>query len=236
MCGRFTLAQNPADLMSFFGLAEVPELQLRYNIAPSQPVAVIRVEPADQRRYLSFARWGLIPSWTKDPQSGHHPINARSETAAEKPTFREALRYRRCLIPADGFYEWKKTGAQKVPMRFTHRDDKLFAFAGLWERWKDPDGSTLDSCVILTTEPNELVAPVHDRMPAILLEANYQRWLSPSLTAASEILQLLAPYPDQEMKAYPVGTLVNSALSEGSDLIRPAPGMIPGDQLSLLDT
>lgn len=235
MCGRFTLAPTPDDLAETFGLSGIPDMVPRYNIAPSQPVAIIRYNPDGHRRHLSFARWGLIPSWAKNSTGGPHPINARAETAAEKSTFREALKSRRCLIPADGFYEWAKAGSKKTPVRFTMADSHVFAFAGLWDHWERPDGAAIESCTILTTTPNELVASVHNRMPAILRPEAYPYWLDPTVTSTSLVLTLLCPYLAREMRAYPVGTMVNSTASEGPKLIEPIAETRSRDQLSFLD-
>ncbi|MNY17416.1 putative SOS response-associated peptidase YedK [compost metagenome] len=231
MCGRFSQTASPEALALAFGLAEVPALGPRYNIAPSQPIPIIRLDASDRARHLSLARWGLVPGWTKDPKTAPHPINARAESAAEKPTFRDAFRQRRCLIPADGFYEWKTQDAKKQPVRFTMQDDHLFAFAGLWERWQAPDGTLLETATILTTEANALVRPVHDRMPVILAPAAYEAWLDPRLRDPAALMPMLAPYPASEMRSYPVSPKVNATASEGPDLITPQePG---GGQLSL---
>src|ERR1700676_4923775 len=173
MCGRFFILASPGELADLFQLAGVPDLAPRYNIAPTQPVAVVRA--ADQARELVRLRWGLIPSWSKDAKMAQ--INARSEPAAGKPMFRTAFRKRRCLIPASGFYEWKATGGKKKqPFCIRLADDKPFAFAGLWDRWEGPDGP-VESCCILTTDANELVRPIHDRMPVILDPRYFDQWL-----------------------------------------------------------
>lgn len=169
MCGRFTLRVPAAELVEIFRLLRRPDVQPRYNIAPTQPVAVVR--RIDRGRELSMLRWGLVPSWAKDPKIGARMINARAETVATKPAFRTALRRRRCLVPADGFYEWAKSaGGTKQPHYITRRDGRPFAFAGLWESWDGPDGSSIESCTIVTTEANDLVGRIHDRMPVILSE------------------------------------------------------------------
>jgi putative SOS response-associated peptidase YedK len=179
MCGRFILTVSAKDVADLFGLAEVPALEPRYNVAPTQPVAAVRAD-ADGRRSLATLRWGLIAPWAKDAK--HAAINARAETAADKPTFRHAFRKRRCLIPADAFYEWQKVGRHKQPYLFKLRDGEPFAFAGIWEAWNGPDGEALESCAILTTEANELVRSVHERMPVILDPRHYAEWLDPGLT------------------------------------------------------
>jgi putative SOS response-associated peptidase YedK len=180
----------------------------RFNVAPTQQVGVVR-QPAGQRE-LVFMQWGLVPRWAKDPKIGSQMINARAETAAEKPAFRDAFRKRRCLVVTDGFYEWKKTGGKvKQPYYIHTKDGKPFGFAGLWERWGE-----LESCTILTTSPNELCANVHDRMPVILGTADYDRWLDSSLSDPVELQPLLDSYPAEEMVAEPVSTHVNSVRND----------------------
>jgi putative SOS response-associated peptidase YedK len=221
VCGRFSQSATPEAIAEAFGLAEVPVLAPRYNIAPSQPIPIIRLDPNDCERHLSMVRWGLVPSWTKDPKTTPHPINARVETAPEKPTFRDAFRRRRCLIPADGFYEWATRDSKKQPVRYTMKDEHLFAFAGLWERWHAPDGAVLETATILTTDANALVRPVHDRMPVILAPAAYTAWLDPDRHDPASLMPLLGPYPTSEMRSYPVSPKVNATSSEGPDLIVP---------------
>jgi len=206
-----------------FAVFEVPPSAPRFNIAPSQPVAVVRLAPGlhDSRRELVQLRWGLIPSWAKDPAMGNRMINARAETVAEKPAFRAALRRRRCLIPADGFYEWQRTGGQKQPYFIHLRDDRPFAFAGLWEAWEGPDHAAVESCTILTTGPNELILPIHNRMPVILAPDAYQLWLDPALQQPGQLEDLLVPYPADEMTAQPVSTYVHSPAGEGPKCIQP---------------
>ena len=172
MCGRFTLATVPEIVAEFFELAAVPDLSPRYNIAPTQPAPAILVASERPARRFSFLRWGLIPGWAKDPKIGNRMINACAETVAEKPAFRSAYRRRRCLVVSDGFYEWQKGPARKQPFYILMRDDRPFAFAGLWEHWEGEDGTTIDSCALLTTRPNDVLRPIHDRMPVILHPAN----------------------------------------------------------------
>ena len=179
----------------------------RYNIAPTQPVATIR--QAGAKRIVSTMKWGLIPSWATDISIGSHLINGRSETILEKPAFRESFRMRRCLIPADGFYEWKKAGKERHPFHFAMKDNALFAFAGIWDRWKSPTGQVLESCSILTTAPNELMEDVHDRMPVILPPRHYQTWLTAPSTEAKRLVGLLVPFDASVMHRYPVSSLVN---------------------------
>jgi putative SOS response-associated peptidase YedK len=210
MCGRFLLFSDASTLAGLFDLAGLPELSPRYNVAPTQPVLAVRVGAAG--RASALLRWGLIAPWAKDTKVA--PINARAETAADKPTFRHAMRKRRCLIPADGFYEWAAVGGRKQPYCFRPWDERPWAFAGLSERWEGPDGP-LESCAILTTEANELVRPVHDRMPVILPARHWPAWPDAGLQGAAELVPLLRPYPADAMRAYPVGALVNNPRNEG---------------------
>lgn len=222
MCGRFTLAVDPADLQEAFPGVVLPAegLRHRYNIAPSQPVAVI-VNAGEKR--LDFYLWGLIPSWAKDPAMGSRLINARAETLAEKPAFRAAFRRRRCLIPADGFYEWKAEAGNKgkIPMYVHLRERRPFALAGLWEIWTSPDGSEVRTCAIITTRPNALMQSIHDRMPVILPPAAYEQWLDPGEQRPERLAPLLIPYPAEEMVAYPVSRLVNSPQNDSPACIEP---------------
>jgi putative SOS response-associated peptidase YedK len=207
-------------LQATFPWLNIPEgMAPRYNIAPSQPVAVV---PNDGKNTLDFYVWGLVPSWAKDPQIGNRMINARAETLAEKPSFKTAFRRRRCLVLADGFYEWQRkpiasgsrsTGA-KTPMYIKMTSGEPFAFAGLWETWNAPDGSRLISCNIITTEPNELVSQIHNRMPVIIPTDAYQTWLDPHERAPSELSPLLKPYPADQMVSYPVSKQVNNPTND----------------------
>ncbi len=219
MCGRFTLATDPDLIKETFNLNSVPaNIQARYNIAPTQPVAVITNQ---NHKALDFFTWGLIPSWSKDTSIGSKLINARSETAHEKPSFRAAFKRRRCLIPADGFYEWTKRDNKKVPMYVHLKDRKPFAFAGLWEIWQSKDGDEIRSCTILTTEPNDLIKPLHHRMAVILPEQDYDLWLSPDELPADALQPLLQAYPSEEMAVYEVSTQVNSPANDSPALIEP---------------
>jgi putative SOS response-associated peptidase YedK len=218
MCGRFTLRAPASVVAEQFALFEVPPFAPRFNIAPSQPVPVVRLA---RGRELVWLRWGLIPAWAKDPAIGNRLINARAETVAEKPAFRAALRRRRCLVAADGFYEWQRTGKRKQPYFIRLRDDRPFAFAGLWESWEAPDSSQIESCTLLTTEPNELMRPIHDRMPVILPADGYRVWLDPAMEKPERLLPLFRPYPAEEMTAEPVSTFVNSPAHEGPECIAP---------------
>lgn len=211
MCGRFTQTHSAAELVALFDLEEIPEWQPRFNIAPTQLIPAI-VEPG----HLKSLRWGLIPSWAKDPTIGAKLINARAETVSEKPSFRDAFKRRRCLIAADGYYEWKKQAGKKQPFYFQLESHHPFAFAGLWERWNSLEGETIETCTIITTEANELAATVHDRMPVILGKANYDRWLDPDFKTAQALLQ---PYPSKEMLSYPVSIAVNRPSHDAPDCI-----------------
>jgi len=222
MCGRFTLTVDPADLQDAFPEFTFPgQFAPRYNIAPTQPVLVI---PNDGASSADFFVWGLIPSWAKDPAIGARMINARAETLAEKPSFRSAYRYRRCLILSDGFYEWRaQVGSKvKVPHYIFLKSGRPFAFAGLWEDWHSPDGSQVKSTTIITTQPNELIARLHNRMPVILPPDTYARWLEPAPRQPTDMQGLLAPYPAEAMSAHPVSTLVNSPVNDRPECIAPA--------------
>lgn len=211
-------------LIEHFGLqGEVPLLVPRYNIAPTQPVAAVRMggSTAAPGRQLTELRWGLIPHWAKDPAIGARMINARAETVTEKPAYKAALRRRRCLIPADGFYEWRKHGRRKQPYFITMQDDRLFALAGLWERWEGSDHSYIESCTVLTTEPNERVRPIHNRMPVIVSPESYDLWLDPAVEDAAPLAPVLRPYPPEPMQSQPVGPVVNNPRNDSPECIAP---------------
>jgi putative SOS response-associated peptidase YedK len=222
MCGRFTLTLLLAELEKRFLIDEVmASIQPRYNIAPTQNVAVI-INKENPGRVLTEMRWGLIPSWADDPKIGFRMINARAETVAEKPSFKRALTSRRCLIPADSFYEWKKNGKTKTPMRIMLKEEKPFAFAGLWEKWTDPKiKMEIRSCTIITCEANSFMKPIHDRMPIILSEKAEALWLDSELKDPTKLKEVLVPYPAKEMKDYPVSTMVNSAKYDGPECVKP---------------
>jgi putative SOS response-associated peptidase YedK len=206
-------------LVRQFRLDMAAPLPPRYNIAPTQNVAVVRQSESGQRE-LAMLRWGLVPGWADDIAIGNRMINARGETVAEKPSFRTALKKRRCLVLADGYYEWKKTGKQKQPYLFHFEDDRPFAFAGLWERWTKGT-EPLETCTIITTVASELSANVHDRMPAILNDAAVDHWLDPGVTDAAELVTLLGPFADPAFVADPVSTLVNSPTHEDARCVEP---------------
>ncbi len=221
MCGRFTLRAPASVIAAQFSLFEVPFWKPRFNIAPTQPVPVVRMSPqqAELQREFVLLHWGLVPSWATDPAIGNRLINARAETAADKPSFRAAMRRRRCLIVADGFYEWQSIGKRRQPMFIHMRDDQPLAFAGLWESWEGAGHSSLESCTILTTTANDVVRPIHDRMPVIVAPQDYQRWLDPAVQKPEPILPLLRPYPSEAMDAYAVSTRVNSPARDEAECI-----------------
>jgi putative SOS response-associated peptidase YedK len=220
MCGRFSLGAT-IRVGQLFDLPNWPETPPRYNIAPSQEVpAVIQNRETGGREFRPL-RWGLVPSWAKDPGIGDRMINARSETVATKPAFRKPLRERRCLILADGFFEWKREGSRKQPYYIKLRDSQPFAFAGLWDRWQPSDGQPLESCTILTTTPNALVQQLHDRMPVILPSSAYGLWLDRAVRDVDIVQAVLTPYPADEMLAYPVGTRVNNPAYDSPECIVP---------------
>jgi putative SOS response-associated peptidase YedK len=209
MCGRFTLRSVDRIRIALANRVQLDQVVPRYNIAPTQPViALTRVDQAEE------LIWGLIPNWSREPAP---IINARAETLEDKSSFRESFERRRCLILADGFYEWRRIGKSKQPFFFQRRDEAAFGFAGLWDKWKK-DGVTIKSCAIVTTNANELLMPVHDRMPVMLPENAYEMWLD-SKVSTKELKKLLEPYPSEEMKSYPVSSRVNSADNEGADLV-----------------
>jgi putative SOS response-associated peptidase YedK len=223
MCGRFTLFEADKILSREFGVSGIPLLSPRYNIAPSQPVAAVRAAPAGTGREFALLRWGLIPSWSKDPAIGNRLINARAETVREKPSFRNAFRRHRCLIPASGFFEWQRRERGKQPFFVHMRDERLFAFAGLWDRWESPDKGVIETCTILTTAANTVLAPIHDRMPVIVPRGEYERWLDPSLKDLDSLTPLLVPFPPDEMLAFPVSPRVNAPSTDDEGCIAPLP-------------
>jgi putative SOS response-associated peptidase YedK len=222
MCGRFSLAATGEDLADHYSLQELPFVAPRYNIAPTQPVAAVRMKDQGDRELTHF-QWGLIPSWAKDPSMGVKMINARAETAAEKPAFRAAFKRRRCLIPATGFYEWQQVNGRKQPLYIHHAGDGILSLAGLWEIWHSADGSELQTCTILTTTPNELMEPIHNRMPVIVDPADYTMWLDRE-TPPDQLQHLLRPYDSSLLKAYAVSTAVNRVQNDSPECILPLSG------------
>jgi putative SOS response-associated peptidase YedK len=224
MCGRFAFYSPHEAVVRLFGVAEAPEVEPRWNIAPTQFIAVVR--EAGGPRESTMPSWGLVPSWAKEKSIGARMINARSETLGEKPSFRNAFRRRRCLVLADGYYEWQRTGPVKQPYYIAFEDGQPFGMAGLWERWRDPaTGEPLESCCIVTTAPAATVAHVHDRMPVIVAPDAYAEWLDPKNEATERLARLFEPCPRSDLRARPVSRRVNDARNQGPDLIeelRPA--------------
>ncbi len=218
MCGRFSLISSEELIKRIFRLNRAP-VQVRFNIAPSQNISVIRNHPSTQDRELVPMRWGLIPSWAKDMKIGNRMINAKSETVFEKPAFRNAIKRRRCLIPADGFFEWKKLKKGKQPYYISLENHEPFAFAGIWESWKSDPQTTIESCTILTTSANELIQPLHERMPVIIPIPDHPIWLDPERQSAEEQMSLFHPFPAEEMTMYPVGDWVNHVGNDIPDCI-----------------
>lgn len=227
MCGRFTLTQPAEQIADAFNLPTAPPLEPRYNIAPTQPAPAVVIAGGQPEREFRLFYWGLIPSWAKDIKMGARLINARAETVAEKPSFRTALKRRRCLIVADGFYEWKRSETGKQPYYFYVGNSKTpearspFGFAGLWEHWESADGDTIDSCTILTTAANDLLRPIHDRMPVILQPQDYDLWLDPTVQTPEVLQPLLRPLPADIMDSYPVSSRMNNARTDDPDCIQP---------------
>ena len=217
MCGRYSLTADLGELAGRFEFdGDWEAFERRYNIAPTQEVLTV---VGGQTRRAGFMRWGLIPHWAKDPKIGSRMINARAETVAEKPSFRNALRRRRCLVLADGFYEWRRDGKTKTPIRIVMRSGEPFAFAGLWETWKDPEGTVIPSCTIITTTPNDLLSPIHNRMPVILPRDIEDFWLDDGVDDPVALTSILTPHPAEAMQAYEVLSLVNSVANKGPEVI-----------------
>lgn len=222
MCGRYRVSRRKQLIEEHFDTADwQDDWSPRYNIAPTQPIPVIRQNPKEPIRDLSLMRWGLIPSWANDMSGAARMINARSETAHTLPAFREAMKSRRCLIPADGFYEWKRDGKSKQPFCLEVKEGELFAFAGLWERWKEPSGGWIKTCSILTTTPNAVASAIHDRMPVILDRDSYDLWLDPGMTKVEAVSGLLRPCDARLMRCYPVSTRINHVANDDEECSRP---------------
>jgi len=222
MCGRYELHTQPAAIALAFGLAHEPALRARYNIAPMQMVPIVRTNASGERELVEM-RWGLVPRWAKDPSMGARMINARAVTVAERPAFRNAFQRHRCLLPADGFYEWRTGASGKQPMHIARRDEQPFGLAGLFERWRSPEGEVLDTCTILTTAANRTLRAVHERMPVIIAPVDYARWLDPANT---DVTGLLAPAPDDALRAHAVSTRVNAVRNDDASLLEPVPDAV----------
>jgi putative SOS response-associated peptidase YedK len=225
MCGRLTLSTPAKIVADHFDVADAPDLAPRYNIAPSQPIAVVRRRRSVPERTLELRVWGLVPGWAREPSLGARLINARAETVAEKRAYRDAFRRRRCLVPADGFYEWQPRGRNpKQPYHVTPRGTPLFAIAGLYERWTGEEGEALDTCTLITTEANDRMRPVHGRMPVLLSPEAWSAWLDPEAEDTAALQALLRPCPDESLGLEPVGLRVNDTDHDDAECIRPVPG------------
>lgn len=233
MCNRSRLSRRKEIIAEHFdAISDAEDWTPRYNIAPTQPVPVIRQHPTEPTRHLSQMRWGLIPSWSKDASGAAKMINGRSETAHSLPAFRDAMKYRRCLVPADVFYEWKRSANSKQPYCFEVNEGKLFAFAGLWEGWKDPNGNWIKTCTILTAIRNAVTSAVRDRMPVILDRSDYDLWLDPGMKDASVVSELLKPFDAGAMRRYPVSSRVNNVQNDDEECSNPIkPEIEPQRQL-----
>lgn len=221
MCGRYRLSRRKQIIEEYFDCDPWEnDWEPRYNIAPTQPVPVIRQHPKEPVRQISNMRWGLTPNWAKDSSGGARAINARSETVAIKPAFRDPMRFRRCLIPADGFYEWARKNGSKQPYCFEVNEGELFAFAGLWDGWKDPSGNWIRTCSILTTTPNAVTSAVHDRMPVILDPDSYDLWLDAGISDVQLVSELLKPYDARLMRCYPVSTRLSHVVNDDEECSR----------------
>ena len=220
MCGRYLITSAPEAIRALFRYREQPNFPPRYNVAPTQPVPIVRLD--QNERHFALVRWGLIPSWVKDPRGFSLLINARSESAATKPAFRAALLRRRCLFPADGFYEWRRDGERKRPYVVRPKSGGLIAFAGLWETWMGPNGEEVETGAILTTNANRTIAHIHDRMPVILAPEAFDMWLDTANVEVEMAETLLQPAPDDLMEAYEISTAVNRVANDSADLLTPA--------------
>jgi putative SOS response-associated peptidase YedK len=219
MCGRYCITSAPEAIRALFRYREQPNFPGRYNVAPTQPVPIVRL--ADGQRQFALVRWGLIPAWVKDPKTFSLLINARGESAVDKPAFRNAMRRRRCLIPADGFYEWKSEGGRKRPFFAHPTAPGPIAFAGLWEAWIGPNGEEVETAAIVTTAANRLLRPIHDRMPVILAPEAFDMWLDGAHVDALTAAALLVPPPDDAMEAYEISTAVNRVANDGPEILAP---------------
>ncbi len=220
MCGRFTQKGSFKNLAELLGLPIPPTLAPRYNIAPSQRIACVRINPKATARECVNLKWGLVPSWAKDASIGNKMINARAETVAGKPSFRKAFKQQRCVVLADGFYEWKREGNTKQPYYIRFKDQRAFCFAGLWERWENGPDDPLETCAMLTIGPNTVMEPIHHRMPVILQEHHYEIWLDQNIQDPQVLSSLLQPYPSEEMEAFPVSVIVNNPKNDSESCIQ----------------
>jgi putative SOS response-associated peptidase YedK len=221
MCGRYRLSRRKLLIEEHFDASPwEDDWNPRFNIAPAQPVPVIRQDPKEPIRQISIMRWGLVPHWARDASGCARTINARSDTAATKPAFRDPIKFRRCLIPADGFYEWARTANRKQPFCFEVNDGELFAFAGLWDGWKNPEGQWVKTCSILTTIPNAVTSAIHDRMPVIVDRDCYDLWLDPGIHDVQVVSKLMRPFEARLMRCYPVSTLINHAANDNEECSR----------------
>jgi putative SOS response-associated peptidase YedK len=219
MCGRYTVIASPEAIRALFRYQEQPNFPPRYNIAPTQPIAIVRL--VDGKRQFALVRWGLLPSWVKDPKTFTLLINARGESSAEKPAFRAAMKRRRCLIPADGFYEWQALGARKQPFFIRAKSGAPFAFAGLWETWTGPNGEELETAAIVTTRANRTLSPIHDRMPVVVPPDAFDLWLDCAHVDATTAAAVIAPAPEGLFEAFPVSTDVNRTANDNPKLVEP---------------
>ncbi len=223
MCGRFTLKTTAESIKEMFLVEQGLHYDPSFNIAPSQPIVAIRYSPKNDMRAMSLMKWGLVPTWAKDPAIGYKLFNARAETLTEKPSYKGPFTYHRCLIPADGFYEWCRSAdgkSKKQPYYIKRLDEKPMAFAGLWNYWCGPDGSELETCTIITTHANDIIKPIHDRMPVILKENEFDVWMDPRIQNTTLLKQYLNPYPSEEFEAYPVDTYVNKLANNSQECLK----------------
>jgi putative SOS response-associated peptidase YedK len=230
MCGRYTVISNPEALRALFGYEELPNFPPRYNIAPTQPITIVRL--ADGKRHFALVRWGLLPSWVKDPKTFTLLINARGETVCDKPAYRAAMKRRRCLIPADGFYEWQKAGDRKRPFYVHAKSGEPLAFAGLWETWQGPNGEELETGTIVTTAANGTLKPIHERMPVIVPREAFDLWLNCTDVDAKTAEALVAPAPEGMLEAYEISTAVNRTANDNPKLLEPV-GEAPPEPATL---
>lgn len=221
MCGRYRLGRGRDAFLKYFGVDDEIDWSARYNIAPTQDAPVILQDSIQPVRHAALMRFGLIPSWSKDASGSARMINARAESAAEKPAFRDPLKLRRCIVPADGFYEWRQNGKVRQPYCFEVGNSQIFGFAGLWDRWRAPDGKNIESFTILTTQPNALLSGIHDRMPAILNPDDYDMWLDPGMKDVQAALEVIHPFDARQMRSFPVSTRVNSPDNDDEACAKP---------------